>query len=117
MDIIAREIGLDPVEFRRRNIIDEGDPSPMGDKWDHIYARQTFEQAVNASGWGRNKPGKNCGRGMAVYERGAPTGKASAAITIETDGSITLLTGCPDIGTGFYTVAQQIVCETLRGYR
>ncbi|MDP6087917.1 MAG: xanthine dehydrogenase family protein molybdopterin-binding subunit, partial [Nitrospinota bacterium] len=113
MDIIAREIDLDPAEFRRRNIIDEGDPSPMGDKWDHIYARQTFEQAVKDSGWGRSKLGKNCGRGMAVYERGAPTGKASAAITIETDGSITLLTGCPDIGTGFYTVAQQIVCETL----
>lgn len=113
MDIIARELGMDPVELRRRNLIDPGDASPMGEKWNNVLVRETFERAVKASGWGRTQPGKNCGRGVALYERGAPTGKASAAITIETDGSITLLTGCPDIGTGFYTVAQQIVSETL----
>jgi len=113
MDIIARELGLDPVEVRRRNLLDDGDPSPMGEKWQHIQVRKTFEKAVKASGWGRSRPGKNCGRGVALYERGAPAGKASAAITLEADGGVTLLTGCPDVGPGFYTVAQQIVSETL----
>ena len=50
---------------------------------------------------------------MALYERGTPGGKASAAITVEADGKITLLTGVPDVGPGFYTVVQQIVSETL----
>ena len=113
MDIIARDLGLDPVEVRRRNLLDDGDPSPMGEKWQHIQVRKTFEKAVKASGWGRSRPGKNCGRGVALYERGAPAGKASAAITLEADGGVTLLTGCPDVGPGFYTVAQQIVSETL----
>lgn len=113
MDIIARELGLDPVEIRRRNLLNDGDPSPMGEKWQHIRVRETFEKAVKASGWGRSRPGKNRGRGVALYERGAPAGKASAAITLEADGGVTLLTGVPDVGPGFYTVVQQIVSETL----
>ena len=113
MDIIARDLGLDPVEVRRRNLLDDGDPSPMGEKWQHIRVRETFERAIKASGWGKSRPTKYRGRGVALYERGAPSGKASAAITLEADGGVTVLTGCPDVGPGFYTVAQQIVSETL----
>jgi CO/xanthine dehydrogenase Mo-binding subunit len=113
MDMIARELGIDPVELRRRNLLADGDPSPMGEKWQHVKVRDTFEKAVKASGWGKSRPGKNRGRGVALYERGAPSGKASAAIILEADGGVTLLTGCPDVGPGFYTVVQQIVSETL----
>lgn len=113
MDIIARELGMDPVKLRRQNLLEDGDASPLGEKWQHIRVRETFEKAIKASGWESSRPGKNCGRGVALYERGAPTGKASAAITLETDGSVTVLTGCPDVGPGFYTVVQQIVSETL----
>lgn len=113
MDIIAAELGLDPVELRMRNILEEGDASPMGEKWQHICARETLEKAVQASGWRKGRPGKYRGRGVALYERGTPSGKASAAVTIEVDGGITLLTGVPDVGPGFYTVVQQIVSETL----
>lgn len=113
MDIIARELGLDPLEMRRRNMLQVGDASPLGEKWQHIRVRETFEKAVTASGWGKSLPGKNCGRGVALYERGAASGKASAAITLEADGGVSVLTGCPDVGPGFYTVVQQIVSETL----
>ena len=113
MDIIARELGLDRVAIRMRNLLKPGDASPMGERWQHICARETLKKALQASGWKRSKPGKNCGRGMALYERGTPSGKASAAITIEADGCVTLLTGVPDVGPGFYTVVHQIVSETL----
>jgi carbon-monoxide dehydrogenase large subunit len=113
MDIIARELNLDPVELRMRNLLQEEDASPMGERWQHICVRETLERAVEASGWRKSRPGKYCGRGVALYERGTPSGKASAAITIETDGKITVLTGVPDVGPGFYTVVQQIVSETL----
>jgi CO/xanthine dehydrogenase Mo-binding subunit len=113
MDIIAREIGLDPVELRMRNLLRQGDASPMGEKWKHILARETLQKAVKASGWKRKKPGKYYGRGVALYERGAPSGKASAAVALEKDGRVTVLTGVPDVGTGFYAVARQMVSETL----
>ncbi|MBI2986588.1 MAG: xanthine dehydrogenase family protein molybdopterin-binding subunit [Deltaproteobacteria bacterium] len=113
MDIVARELGLDPIEIRTKNLLKEGDASPMGERWQNIAVRETLKKAVQASGWRRVKPGKHRGRGIALYERGTPSGKASAAITIEADGAITLLTGVPDVGPGFYTVVQQIVSETL----
>ncbi|MEK7228474.1 MAG: xanthine dehydrogenase family protein molybdopterin-binding subunit [Candidatus Binatota bacterium] len=113
MDIIARELGLDRVAIRMRNLLKPGDASPMGEKWQHICVRETLKKALQASGWKRSKPGKNCGRGLALYERGTPSGRASAAITVEEDGGITILTGVPDVGPGFYTVVQQIVSETL----
>ncbi|MFQ5903227.1 MAG: xanthine dehydrogenase family protein molybdopterin-binding subunit, partial [Candidatus Binatia bacterium] len=104
---------LDPVEFRVRNLLKKGDASPLGEKWQHILVRETLERAVKVSGWGRSRPGKYCGRGVSLYERGAPGGKASAAITLEAEGQVTILTGVPDVGPGFYTVVQQIVSETL----
>lgn len=113
MDIIAAQLGLDPVELRMRNVLKEGDASPMGERWQHICVGETLQKAVEASGWRKSTPGRHRGRGVALYERGTPGGKASAAITIEADGSITLLTGVPDVGPGFYTVVQQIVSETL----
>ena len=113
LDIIARDMQIDPVDLRRRNVLQDGDASPMGEKWQHILAGDTLERAVKASGWKRGSGGKNHGWGVAMYERGAPEGKASAAITIETDGKINILTGVPDVGPGFYTIIQQMVCETL----
>lgn len=113
MDIIAKELGLDPVELRSKNLLEEGDPSPMGERWQHILAGETLRRAVEASGWGKRKPSKYYGRGVALYERGTPSGKASAAISLDVDGSVTVLTGCPDVGPGFYTVIQQFVSETL----
>ncbi len=113
MDIIARELGLDRIAIRMKNLLDKGDPSPMGEKWQHIGVRETLKKALQASGWRKSRSGKYSGRGVALYERGTPGGKASAAITLEADGKITLLTGVPDVGPGFYTVVQQIVSETL----
>ncbi|MCZ6625488.1 MAG: xanthine dehydrogenase family protein molybdopterin-binding subunit [Deltaproteobacteria bacterium] len=113
IDIIASELGLDPVKFRMQNLLKDGDASPLGEKWQHILFRQTLKKAVKASGWGKSRPPKYCGRGVALYERGTPSGKASAAITLDGDGRITILTGVPDVGPGFYTVIQQIVSETF----
>lgn len=113
MEIIARELGLDPIQFRLKNLLQDGDPSPMGQKWQHIRARETLEKAIEASGWYRPRPAKHYGRGVALYERGASGSKATVAITLETDGSVTVLTGVPETGPGIYTVIQQIVSETL----
>ena len=113
MDIIAKELGIDPLKFRMRNLLQDGDASPLGEKWQHIRVRETMRKAVKVSGLGKSRLGKYCGRGVALYERGTPGGKASAAITIEPEGKLTVLTGVPDVGPGVYTVIQQIVSETV----
>jgi CO/xanthine dehydrogenase Mo-binding subunit len=112
IDIIARELGLDPVAFRRNNLLNDGDPNPFGQKLQNILANETLKKAVDASGWKKPK-GKNIGRGVAVYERPSGAGRSGAAITIESDGSVSVLLGVPDVGPGIHTVVQQIVSEIL----
>jgi CO/xanthine dehydrogenase Mo-binding subunit len=113
IDIIARELGLDPIDFRMRNLLDEGDRAPLGQRWEHILVRETLKKAVVKSGWSNSRPAKYHGRGIALYERGAAGGRADAGITIDADGRVTVLTGVPDVGPGVHTVIQQIVSETL----
>jgi CO/xanthine dehydrogenase Mo-binding subunit len=112
IDIIARKLAIDPVEFRQKNLLNEGDPTPFGQKLQHVLAHETLQRAVEASGWKKPKP-KHVGRGVAVYERPSGAGRSGAAISIESDGKITVLVGVPDVGPGIHTVVQQIVSEVL----
>ena len=113
MGHIAREMGIDPVDFRMRNLLDPGDASPLGAKWDGILAKETLAKAVEASGWRTSQPGPNRGRGIALYERGAGGGNANAGIDLDEDGTVTVLVGVPDVGPGIHTAIVQIVSETL----
>lgn len=113
MDIIAKEMGIDALELRRRNILQDGDANPMGEKWSDILMGEVLERAVKAAGWRKSGVKKNRGWGMALYDRGTPEGKASSALILQADGKIDILTGVPDVGPGYYTVSQQMVCEAL----
>ena len=112
IDIIARELGKDPVEFRLNNLLRDGEPTPFGQKLQGIVVRETLQKAVEVAGW-RKAKGKNIGRGVAVYERPSGAGKSGAAITIEWDGKVSVNLGVPDVGPGIHTVVQQIVSEEL----
>jgi CO/xanthine dehydrogenase Mo-binding subunit len=112
IDIIARELGTTPVEFRMRNLLDDGDPTPFGQKLKGIVVKKTLKKALDVSGWTKAKA-KNIGRGVAVYERPSGAGRSGAAITVESDGSVTVNLGVPDVGPGIHTVVQQIVSEVL----
>jgi CO/xanthine dehydrogenase Mo-binding subunit len=71
-----------------------------------------LKKALDVSGWKKPKA-KNVGRGVAVYERPSGAGRSGAAITVESDGSVTVKLGVPDVGPGIHTVVQQIVGEVL----
>jgi CO/xanthine dehydrogenase Mo-binding subunit len=113
MEIIAKDMGIDALELRRKNILHDGDANPMGEKWSHILMGEVLERIVKTSGWKKNGAKKNRGWGMALYDRGTPEGKASSALTLEADGKVNILTGVPDVGPGYYTISQQMVCEAL----
>jgi CO/xanthine dehydrogenase Mo-binding subunit len=114
MDMIARELGLDPLEFRLRNALAEGDPAPLGERWRNIRCKETLQAAAEAAGWGAEKPA-NVGRGIGMYDREPGAfGPSSATLSIGADAKLTLLTGAADTGTGSYTVLQQVVAEELQ---
>jgi len=111
IDMIAREMGLDPVEMRRRNAIAEGDLTPLGEKRRHLRCRETIEAGARAFGWDKPKP-SGIGRGVSIYEHPPGNfGKSTIALTMGANGRITLMLGSPDTGTGFHTIAAQLVAE------
>src|SRR5215207_6360449 len=67
-DMVARRLGLDPVEFRRRNVVHEGDEDLDGKPW-HGSAGEVLERAVEVIGWGKKLPDGR-GWGIALGERG-----------------------------------------------
>jgi CO/xanthine dehydrogenase Mo-binding subunit len=113
MDMMAEALGIDPLELRHRNLLKDGDRLPSGHPIEHVKVQETLEAAVRSSRWGQAKPRPNVGRGLAVSHRHIGIGDANARVSVEGDGTITLLTAAPDTGTGSHTVLRQIVAETL----
>jgi len=114
MDMIAHELSLDPLEFRLRNALSEGDSSPMGERWQHVRCKETLSAAAQAARWGTEKP-PHVGRGIGMYDREPGAfGPSGAMLSIDAAARLTLLTGAADTGTGSYTVLQQIVAEELQ---
>jgi CO/xanthine dehydrogenase Mo-binding subunit len=114
MDLIAKELGLDPLEFRLRNIAQEGDVWPHNGKFEGVMTREALELLRKSSGWDDPLPnGTLRGRGMAMTERPINAGASGLTVTVEADGSVTALTGIADCGTGAHTIMRQILAEEL----
>ncbi len=112
MDLVARRLGMDPLEFRRKNLIQEGDENPIGTVYTNVKAIETLEAAVNASDYHKPK-GPNVGRGIAMGERPVAGGESHAEVTLSPDGSVTVHTSIFEPGTGTNTLLRQIVSEEL----
>ena len=113
MDAVARELGMDPVEFRRINLMRDGDESPTGHVLHHIKAEETLDLALAESGY-RTAKGANTGRGVAVAQWLPLGGECYAFVTIDTDGAVTVSCAAMDQGSGTYTVLRQLVAQELQ---
>jgi xanthine dehydrogenase YagR molybdenum-binding subunit len=108
MDELAYKLGIDPVEFRKKNLKDT------------VYHRQ-LDRGAREIGWERrNKtPGGGAGpvkRGMgcAVGTWGGGGNKeCKVDVTVARDGSVTVAVGSQDLGTGTRTFTRAIVAEEL----
>ena len=122
MDLLAEALGMDPVEFRLKNILDPGDATITGHVLQHsIGARATLEavrDAVAESGMPEPSPGKRIGVGFASSYKNVGLGSgmedgAGAHLSLQPDGSILLREGAMDLGQGSDTVMVQIAAQTL----
>ena len=113
MDMIAQEMGLDPLELRLKNVLREGDTSPRGRRWREVKGEETIRAAAEAANWTGPKPGPRYGRGMAVHNHSTGEGDSSAIIAVDETGAVTLYSPTFDTGTGIHTVLRQLVAEEL----
>jgi carbon-monoxide dehydrogenase large subunit len=108
MDLIAKELKIDPAKFRMMNIVGENEENALGKSWRGVKARETLQAALDAGGWKKPKAGPSYGRGVAMYERGTGSGKAWIVLTAELDGTFTVFTVSGEQGTGLRTVCARL---------
>jgi len=113
MDLVARELGLEPAEFRKINFMHDGEESPLGHMISHVGVEEALNKALEVSGYHGRKP-KNVGRGLAVAQWVSKGGESYAFVRIDKDGNVTLSSAVMDVGPGAYTIMRQIVAEELK---
>ena len=126
-DLVARELGVDPYEFRQKNLLRNGDASPVGHVWQDIRAEETLQRAADAIGWEGVRPHSNpppggegtansrmlTGRGLAITDLSQGVGRFAAKISMNSSGRPTLHMAFWDTGTGSHTVLRQMVAQEL----
>ncbi|HQD76831.1 MAG TPA: xanthine dehydrogenase molybdenum-binding subunit XdhA [Bacillota bacterium] len=141
MDDIARSLGLDPIEFRLKNLVQQGYVDPLtGIRVDSCGIRECIARGKELIGWDEEKAqGKGDtataerelpqlkkeqtgtrrrGLGMACFSYTSgihPEGLeiAGARIVLNQDGSVQLQIGATEIGQGSDTVLAQMTAETI----
>ena len=97
VDMLAKKIGMDPAELRRKNAAVPGTPMIYGPKMSHGGYVETLEAVLNHPEY--KKPlAKNQGRGVASGYWFNGGGESSATIQINADGTILVATGSVDVG-------------------
>jgi CO/xanthine dehydrogenase Mo-binding subunit len=111
-DVVAERVGLDPVEFRRRNLVHEGDAGPTGQVFERIGAIETLESAAAAIGWGKELPD---GEAIGIATGWWPSfpGPSGAHVKINADGTGTIVTGAQECGTGAVMALPILAAEVL----
>lgn len=112
IDLIAKEIGIDPLVMRERNAIHAGDVDVHGDEWHDSEMPRVLETVRRESRWGESRLDGH-GRGVAVGVRHVGRGKTSFELTLERDDSVTVRTGVTDQGGGALTMIQRVIAREL----
>jgi carbon-monoxide dehydrogenase large subunit len=114
MDIIAERLGMSPTEIRMKNIVREGDVSPTGQQVLYSVGVEDCMREVNARVDWKAPKKRYVGRGLAcAYKNTKTPSGSSAAVKINHDGSVELLTSTVEIGQGAKTILAQVVAEEL----
>ena len=111
-DEIAQTIGMDPVDFRRKNTVDEGLEGPAAQVYGEVGLRRCLETAVGNSAYGSTLP-ENEAVGVAVGWWPSFPGPSGAYIKVDADGSGQIITGAQECGTGSVMTLRYLVADEL----
>jgi CO/xanthine dehydrogenase Mo-binding subunit len=117
-DMIARALGADPVEFRRKNILRDGRPQATGTLMRDAAIDKVLERLAERMNWNaafdRGAGTIRRGRGIAIGFKASISPTTSGAIVnVSADGSIVLYTNTIDMGQGSDTGMAQLAAEVL----
>jgi CO/xanthine dehydrogenase Mo-binding subunit len=111
-EVIAERLGMDPVEFRRKNLVGDGDTGQTGQRFDNPTVAECLDRALELAGYGQELPddeafGVSCGWWFSLP---FPSG---AYVKLNADGSGTIVTGAQENGSGAVMGLPLLAAEEL----
>jgi len=130
LDIVARDLRIDRVEFRRRNLLTAAEmpysvatvtPYEHEDAFDSGEYRLTLDRCLQEIGWaeradlqGKLIDGRYHGLGIGCFVEGSAAGpQENARLVLEADGTVSVFVGSSAVGQGLETVFAQIAADAL----
>jgi carbon-monoxide dehydrogenase large subunit len=130
IDMAARDLGIDQIEFRRRNLVREADmpykvatiaPFESKDELDSGDYQVTLDRCLAEFGWaekeklkGKQIDGRYHGLAVSCFIEGGAAGpKESARLVLETNGTLTVYMGSSGVGQGLETAFAQIAADAM----
>ena len=130
LDMAARDLNIDQVEFRRRNLVAEADmpykvatiaPFESKDELDSGDYQVTLDRCLAEFGWaekqklkGKQIDGRYHGLSVSCFIEGGAAGpKESARLVLESDGTLTVYMGSSGVGQGLETAFAQIAADAM----
>jgi len=124
LDKIACDLGLDPAELRKQQLVAAGTVTANFLRVGSMGLGACIDKVVEASGWrerrGRMPPGKGlglacssyiCGAGLPIYWNSMP--QSGVQLKLDRSGGVTVFCGSTDIGQGSDSVLASVVAEVL----
>ena len=121
LNLIAKDLGINPVELRLKNAVEKGYTTPSKLHYASCGLKECIKKVSRKSGWkkkyGKLPPYRGIGIGCGVIRSGGKGmldhDTSAAFIKIEEDGKASLFIGLPDMGQGSHTAMAIIAAETL----
>jgi len=126
LDKIAHDLGIDPVEIRRRNLIEPNTRTVNGLRVTSCALGECLDQVIERSGWNEFRAARSstflrgmgiaassyiCGAGKPIYWNDLP--HSAVQIRLDRGGGVIVYCGATDIGQGSTSILAYIVAEEL----
>jgi CO/xanthine dehydrogenase Mo-binding subunit len=112
IDVVAHELRMDPLVFRLKNAIADGDTDVEGNPLTESRSREVLTTLREEMHWDEPLPAGR-GRGMALSSRHIAGGQTSFLVTVQPDGGLAVHTGAVEPGVGQHTVIQRVLAAEL----
>jgi len=119
VDTIAHWLGMDPLELRRKNLLQTGETFATGETIGEAHFWECLEAAAKGIGWGEpfeKEPAPNvrCGRGLGVMMKHTiATSRSECLLVLDAGGGLKLYTSTVEMGQGAHTALAQMTAEAV----
>jgi len=112
VDMMARDLGIDPLDFRLRNVLRDNQTALTNERLGEVNATRVLETLARDDAYARPLP-PGRGRGIALTARATHGNAASIKLVLRPSGRIDVVTGVTEQGSGQFTMLQRVAAAVL----